>query len=167
MRKKFDRFRRFVKTRSEVAVKDKTIDGYIRQLEMMKSKYGLKLDRKKGLDKHLPSSGLAVYHCDIEGSNEWQAGSPNYHYQCALLQADGHRDMEANLNRGDEGDLFGKTEGLTLSRKSNPSVLSLSPSIRRISTTAASNWRLCNRLMPSDSVPAMKHSYSPSLFISR
>lgn len=76
---------------------------------------------KKGLDKHLPSSGLAVYHCDIEGSNEWQHGHPQYHYQCALLQADGHRDLEADLNKGDEGDLFGEVKGEALSRKTNPS----------------------------------------------
>ena len=36
-----------------------------------------------------PSSGLAVYHCDIFGSNELQQGTAENHYQCALLQADG------------------------------------------------------------------------------
>ena len=55
---------------------------------------------KMGLDRALPASGLAVYHCDILGSNEWQEGSADRHYQCALLQADGHRDLENNVNQG-------------------------------------------------------------------
>jgi len=76
---------------------------------------------RKGLDCYLPASGLAVYHCDTGGSNEWQQGTPQFHYQCALLQADGHRDLECNVNRGDEGDLFGKVSGVALSRNTNPS----------------------------------------------
>ena len=44
---------------------------------------------RMGLDTHLPASGLAIYHCDTLGSNEWQDGTRNRHYQCALLQADG------------------------------------------------------------------------------
>lgn len=31
---------------------------------------------RMGLDSHLPSSGLAIYHCDTLGSNEWQKGGP-------------------------------------------------------------------------------------------
>ena len=56
---------------------------------------------KMGLDRALPSSGLAVYHCDILGSNELQQGTATRHYQCALLQADGQRDLELNVNQGD------------------------------------------------------------------
>ncbi|HEX6211486.1 MAG TPA: M6 family metalloprotease domain-containing protein, partial [Methylomirabilota bacterium] len=56
---------------------------------------------KLGLDQFLPSSGLAVYHCDTLGSNELQEGSAARHYQCALLQADGHLDLEHNANQGD------------------------------------------------------------------
>lgn len=73
-----------------------------------------------GLDRALPASGLAVYHCDIFGSNEHQDGSPTRHYQCALLQADGRRDLENNLNQGDSSDLFGMIAGLALSDMSNP-----------------------------------------------
>jgi len=74
-----------------------------------------------GLDRHLPASGLAVYHCDTKGSNEWQGGSATDHYQCGLLQADGHFDMEHNLNRGDEGDLFSTIEGEALTDNTHPS----------------------------------------------
>jgi subtilisin-like proprotein convertase family protein len=73
-----------------------------------------------GLDKYLPASGLAVYHCDILGSGEWQGGTRDKHYQCALLQADGHFDLEKNKNRGDEGDLFKRVEGIALSHDTTP-----------------------------------------------
>lgn len=76
---------------------------------------------KSGLDQALPASGLAVYHCDTRGSNEWQEGSEERHYQCALLQADGHLDLEHNLNQGDGGDLFAAVPGIALSHNTLPS----------------------------------------------
>ena len=66
------------------------------------------------------SSGLAVYHCDILGSNELQQGTATQHYQCALLQADGERHLELNVNQGDGADLFGETAGVALSGDSRP-----------------------------------------------
>lgn len=74
-----------------------------------------------GLDGHLPSSGLAVYHCDIYGSNEWGGGTADSHYQCGLLQADGHLDLEHNVNRGDDTDLFAIVHGEALSYDTQPS----------------------------------------------
>ncbi|HZN08117.1 MAG TPA: M6 family metalloprotease domain-containing protein [Pyrinomonadaceae bacterium] len=76
---------------------------------------------KLGLDQHLPASGLAVYHCDTNGSNEFQEGSSTRHYQCALLQADGRTDLERNANRGDGGDLYGAIAGTALSHATAPS----------------------------------------------
>ncbi len=73
---------------------------------------------KMGLDRALPASGLAVYHCDIFGSNELQEGSATRHFQCALLQADGHRDLEMDVNQGDGTDLFGATPGIAVSAES-------------------------------------------------
>ena len=75
---------------------------------------------KMGLDRALPASGLAVYHCDIFGSNELQQGTAAQHYQCALLQADGRRDLELNVNQGDGFDLYGETPGIALSGESSP-----------------------------------------------
>lgn len=75
---------------------------------------------RMGLDRASPSNGLAVYHCDIFGSNELQQGTADKHYQCALLQSDGRRDLENNLNQGDGGDLFGTAPGLRLSSTSSP-----------------------------------------------
>lgn len=74
-----------------------------------------------GLDKDIPSSGLAIYHCDILGSNEWQGGTPTNHYQCGLLQADGHLDLETNRNRGNETDLFTETAATAISHSTLPS----------------------------------------------
>lgn len=73
-----------------------------------------------GLDRAAPSSGLAVYHCDIFGSNELQQGTATQHYQCALVQADGRRDLENNINQGDGSDFFGLVAGAALSSTSNP-----------------------------------------------
>ena len=73
------------------------------------------------LDRYLPSHGLAVYHCDTEGSNEHQDGTPDKHYQCALVQADGHLDLEQNTNRGDQTDLFKSQSGLVISANTAPS----------------------------------------------
>ena len=73
-----------------------------------------------GLDRASPSSGLAVYHCDILGSNEYQQGTATQHYQCALLQADGQRALENNLNPGDGTDLFGPVAGVALAGSSRP-----------------------------------------------
>ena len=76
---------------------------------------------KLGLDQYLPSSGLAIYHCDIMGSNEFQGGTGQRHYQCALLQADGHTDLEHNVNQGDGTDLFGGVNGVAVSNATTPS----------------------------------------------
>lgn len=79
---------------------------------------------RRGLDRSGPANGLAIYHCDIFGSNELQEGTPDRHYQCALLQADGRRDLEANPaaqgNQGDGSDLFGPVAGAALSSTSIP-----------------------------------------------
>ena len=76
---------------------------------------------RDGMDKALPAAGLAVYHCDWLGSNEWQGGSANRHYQCGLLQADGHLDLEKNVNGGDAGDLFASRSGIAISHETTPS----------------------------------------------
>jgi M6 family metalloprotease-like protein len=59
-----------------------------------------------GRDAELPGSGLAIWHVDELGSNEHQGGSPAKHYECALIQADGLRELERGIDWGDAGDLY-------------------------------------------------------------
>ncbi|MCI5143029.1 MAG: M6 family metalloprotease domain-containing protein, partial [Candidatus Electrothrix sp. ATG1] len=75
---------------------------------------------RNGYDKHLSSNGLSVLHCDIYGSNEWQGGTADRHYQCALLQADGRNDLEQNRNRGDTDDMFRPRNGVFFSADTRP-----------------------------------------------
>ncbi len=78
---------------------------------------------RMGLDRAGSANGLAVYHCDVLGSNELQEGTATSHYQCALLQADGRSDLESHPavgNQGDGSDLFGPVAGTALSSTSKP-----------------------------------------------
>jgi len=75
---------------------------------------------QEGLDKYLPDAGLAVYHCDTRGSNEYQDGTPDKHYQCALIQADGMNDLEKGTMGGDSNDLFSAIDGIALSDNTLP-----------------------------------------------
>jgi M6 family metalloprotease-like protein len=72
------------------------------------------------LDAHIPASGLAVYHCDTLGSNEWQGKTASKHYQCGLLQADGSLDLETNRSMGDENDLFHRVDAIALGHDTKP-----------------------------------------------
>ena len=67
---------------------------------------------RRGLDRSLPSSGLAVYHCETVGK---------LHSPCTLLQADGRLGLERNACFGDEGDLFSSTHGIAASHATLPS----------------------------------------------
>lgn len=75
---------------------------------------------RKDLDQYLPSSGLAIYHCDTLGSNEWQGNTADRHYQCGLLQADARSSLELNENSGDEGDLYRAAAGDVLTDDTSP-----------------------------------------------
>lgn len=62
-----------------------------------------------GRDVSLPGSGLAVWHID-----ESQSDNTNpLAYKVGLVQADGLRDLEFGRNRGDAGDVFPGSAGVT------------------------------------------------------
>ena len=69
---------------------------------------------QEGIDSYCPDTGLAVYHCDTEGSNECQDGSPAKHFQCALIQAHGTKDLERYENMGGRGDFYSNMAGTVL-----------------------------------------------------
>jgi immune inhibitor A len=69
-------------------------------------------------DVSLPGGGLLIWHVDEAISNN----SDEAHYKVALKQADGDRDMENNVNRGDGGDCYpGSTDNRTFDHTSTPS----------------------------------------------
>jgi len=71
-------------------------------------------------DEKLPGiGGLAIWHIDDNAKSQDNAGYPDmeetstgyfpensYHYQIALLSADGNYDLEMGINQGDSGDLW-------------------------------------------------------------
>jgi immune inhibitor A len=74
------------------------------------SEYFLVENREKtGFDASLPGGGLLIWHID-----EAQTGNTDEtHYKVALMQADGKKDLEHNVNRGDAGDPFPGTSNNT------------------------------------------------------
>ena len=69
--------------------------------------YMLENRQRTDRDANLPDDGLAIWHVDENGSNNYQQGTPGQHYQVALIQADGLRDLENYRDYGDGDDLWG------------------------------------------------------------
>lgn len=71
-------------------------------------------------DMSLPSSGLAIWHVDERGNNEYEEMTPVMHYECSLEQADGRNDLEHGSNKGDETDLFNSNTGTKFGDSTKP-----------------------------------------------
>ncbi len=72
---------------------------------------------KSGYDASLPSSGLLIWHVD----DNVDSNANERHYKVALLQADGKRDMERDVNAGDAGDPWpGNTRAVVFDETSTP-----------------------------------------------
>lgn len=61
---------------------------------------------QEGRDSSLPCSGLAIWHVDELGSNDYEDMKPKRHYECSLEQADNLFDLEQKANIGDGQDLY-------------------------------------------------------------
>ncbi len=61
---------------------------------------------QEGRDASLPASGLAIWHVDELGSNDYEDMKPKRHYECSLVQADNLFDLELKANVGDMKDLY-------------------------------------------------------------
>lgn len=73
-----------------------------------------------GRDAGLDANGLAVWHVDELGNNSHQDGTAARHYECALVQADGLRELEERIDDGDDHDLFKAGHNSALSDSGNP-----------------------------------------------
>jgi immune inhibitor A len=74
--------------------------------------------QQAGFDTSLPGQGLLIWHIDDAISDNTNES----HYKVALMQADGLRQLEANVNRGDDGDPFpGSTGNASFTESSTPS----------------------------------------------
>ncbi|WP_432328152.1 M6 family metalloprotease domain-containing protein [Mucilaginibacter sp. P25] len=76
--------------------------------------------QQSGRDKALPAAGLAIWHIDEAGNQENQQMTEAQHYECSLIQADGHHDLEHNANQGDQTDLFHASGFSTFTPGGNP-----------------------------------------------
>ncbi len=100
------------------------------------SEYFLLENRQRtGYDSNLPGDGLLIWHIDdAQGGN-----TDENHYRVALMQADGKRDMELDVNRGDAGDPYPGTSGNTsFTGTSTPSSKSYASQDTCVSVTAIS-----------------------------
>lgn len=75
---------------------------------------------RSGRDSAIPDSGLAIWHVDEQGSNNNEQMTPDLHYECSLIQADGEYHLEKGQNRGDAFDLFSAGGNNRFSDTSNP-----------------------------------------------
>ena len=86
-------------------------------------------------DQSLPAPGLLIWHID----ETIATNTDENHYKVALLQADGKRDMEHNVNRGDAGDPYpGASNNTSFTKASNPNSKSYSGGDTCISVTGIS-----------------------------
>lgn len=77
--------------------------------------------QKADFDASLPAGGLLIWHIDESASGN----TDETHYKVALVQADGRKDMEHNVNRGDPGDVYpGSALNETFDKGSTPDSLS-------------------------------------------
>ena len=73
--------------------------------------------QQTGFDASLPGGGLLIWHIDEAQTTNRDEN----HYKVALMQADGKRDLEHRVNRGDAGDAYpGSSNNRTFNASSNP-----------------------------------------------
>jgi M6 family metalloprotease-like protein len=99
-----------------------------------------------GFDAGLPGTGLAIWHIDEDKAtynnrDNTQECLPSSdcldtHYRVALIQADGHWDLETGYNRGDNGDLYpGASENTAFTTATAPDSLLYNGSSSHVSVS--------------------------------
>ncbi len=94
---------------------------------------------KSARDASLPDSGLALWHVDTFGSNDYHEMLPDRHFLVTLVQADGDWDMEHGYNWGDANDLFkaGGVNQCSPTTQPNTNWWDGLPSLKRIYSVSA------------------------------
>ena len=88
-----------------------------------------------GFDASLPAGGLLIWHID-DGQ---PTNTDENHYKVALMQADGKRDLEHDVNRADAGDPYpGSSNNRTFNATSNPSSKSYANADSLVAVTSIS-----------------------------
>jgi len=75
---------------------------------------------KAGRDAALPGTGLAIWHVDETGDQNFEQMTPAKHYELSLVQADGRTDLEGGVNDGDATDLYSSPARTVFSGVTNP-----------------------------------------------
>ena len=75
---------------------------------------------KADRDAALPGTGLAIWHVDETGDQNFEQMTPVKHYELSLVQADGRTDLEAGANDGDATDLYSSPGHTVFSGATNP-----------------------------------------------
>lgn len=117
--------------------------------------------QNKGFDKFVPAKGLAIWHINTNRAGRLSQLGNNVNNDTSmlgvqLLQADGLREMERNINNGNSGDLF---PGTTNNRALTPFT---KPSSNYQSTYLSTNIYITNITLNTDSSISFKFSSQPA-----
>ncbi len=87
--------------------------------------YLLENRQRKGFDSYIPSKGLAIWHINTTTAKLLTEASNNVNNDTSqlgvgLMQADGLRHLERDINRGDASDLYPLTANKNFTPTSNP-----------------------------------------------
>ncbi|HPT37958.1 MAG TPA: M6 family metalloprotease domain-containing protein [Methanothrix sp.] len=118
-------------------------------------------------DKSLPSAGLAVWHVDELGDNEYEEMTVYKHFECSLVQADNKFDLERGINGGDAKDLFNKRNSPKLGEATRPNSKwwDGTPSGLEITEIGDAGTEIAFKFGDRRQADALKKSSSPDIFI--
>jgi M6 family metalloprotease-like protein len=118
-------------------------------------------------DKSLPSAGLAVWHVDELGDNEYEDMTAYKHFECSLVQADNKFELERGINVGDSKDLFNKRNGSKLGESTRPNSKwwDGTPSGLEITEIGDAGNEIAFEFGDRGRADALKKSSSPAMFI--
>ena len=129
--------------------------------------YIIEARNQENRDKSLPSAGLAVWHVDELGDNEYEDMTAYRHFECSLLQADNKFDLERGVNAGNSKDLFNKKNGSRLGESTKPHSKwwDGTPSGLEITEIGDEGNEIAFKFGTKGSANALKKTSSPAMFI--